>query len=86
MKKFAHAAALLALFLVLSLSQVLAQDNGPLAIRIGYQRGSLYNVPQILEGLKTALHETVGMKSAADACIGVLKGENFGKSILKIKL
>jgi NADPH-dependent curcumin reductase CurA len=36
--------------------------------------------------LKTALHETVGMKGAAEACIGVLKGENFGKSILKIKL
>lgn len=36
--------------------------------------------------MKTALHETVGMKGAADACIGVLKGENFGKSILKIKV
>lgn len=31
-------------------------------------------------------HEWVGMKEAANACIGVLKGENFGKAILKIKV
>ena len=31
-------------------------------------------------------HEWVGMKQAANACIGVLKGENFGKAILKIKV
>ena len=36
--------------------------------------------------LKTALHESVGMKEAANACIGVLKGENFGKAVLKIKV
>jgi len=60
MKTFIRAAALSLLLLVLSLSQVLAQDNGPLAIRIGYQRGSLYNVPQVLDGLKTALHDGLG--------------------------
>ncbi|MEO8397565.1 MAG: hypothetical protein ABI700_31505 [Chloroflexota bacterium] len=60
MKTLIRAAALLALLLAVSLGQVLAQDNGPLAIRIGYQRGSLYNVPQILEGLKTALHDGLG--------------------------
>ena len=60
MKTLIRAAALLVLLLAISLGQVLAQDNGPLAIRIGYQRGSLYNVPQILEGLKTALHDGLG--------------------------
>ncbi len=58
MKTFIRSAALLALFLAVSLGQVLAQDT--LTIRIGYQRGSLYNVPQILESLKTALNEGLG--------------------------
>jgi NADPH-dependent curcumin reductase CurA len=39
------------------------------------------------EGSMVALsHEWVGMKEAANACIGVFKGENFGKAILKINV
>lgn len=36
--------------------------------------------------LKAVSHEWVGMKEAPNACVGVLKGENFGKAILKIKV
>ena len=39
------------------------------------------------DGSLTAVsHEWVGMKEAPNACVGVLKGENFGKAILKIKV
>lgn len=39
------------------------------------------------DGSLTAVsHEWVGMKEAANACVGVLKGENFGKAVLKIKV
>ena len=31
-------------------------------------------------------HEDVGMEKAADACIGVFDGKNFGKAVLKIKV
>jgi len=36
--------------------------------------------------MKAVSHEWVGMKEAANACIGVLRGENFGKAVLKIKV
>jgi sulfonate transport system substrate-binding protein len=58
MKTLIRAAALLALFLAVSLNQVFAQNT--LDVRIGYQRGSLYNVPQIRDGLKAALEQGLG--------------------------
>jgi len=34
---------------------------------------------------KAKIHETVGMDKAGDAFVGMLKGENFGKAVLKVK-
>lgn len=31
------------------------------------------------------IHETVGIENAAEAFVGMLKGENFGKAVLKVK-
>jgi len=33
---------------------------------------------------KAKIHETVGMENAAEAFVGMLKGENFGKAVLKV--
>lgn len=33
---------------------------------------------------KAKIHETVGMEHAAEALVGMLKGENFGKAVLKV--
>ncbi|KEF50926.1 uncharacterized protein A1O9_13018 [Exophiala aquamarina CBS 119918] len=35
---------------------------------------------------KAKVHETVGIENAAEAFIGMLKGENFGKAVLKIEV
>lgn len=35
---------------------------------------------------KGKIHETVGMENAADAFLGMLKGDNFGKAVLKVKV
>lgn len=35
---------------------------------------------------KAKNHETVGMENAAEGFVGMLKGENFGKAVLKIKV
>ncbi|KAK4946063.1 hypothetical protein LTR10_014865 [Elasticomyces elasticus] len=34
---------------------------------------------------KAKIHETVGMENAGEAFVGMLKGDNFGKAILKVK-
>ncbi|KAK7900010.1 hypothetical protein LTR67_003756 [Exophiala xenobiotica] len=34
---------------------------------------------------KAKIHEDVGMDKAGDAFVGMLKGENFGKAVLKVK-
>lgn len=36
--------------------------------------------------LKAKIHEWVGMENAAEAFVGMLKGENFGKAVLKVKV
>jgi len=33
---------------------------------------------------KAKIHETVGMENAAEAFVGMLKGDNFGKAVLKV--
>ncbi|EXJ85875.1 hypothetical protein A1O1_06244 [Capronia coronata CBS 617.96] len=35
---------------------------------------------------KAKIHEWQGMENAADAFVGMLKGENFGKAVLKVKV
>jgi len=35
---------------------------------------------------KAVVAETVGMENAAEGLVGMLKGENFGKAVLKIKV
>ncbi|KIX07583.1 uncharacterized protein Z518_02236 [Rhinocladiella mackenziei CBS 650.93] len=35
---------------------------------------------------KAKIHETVGMEHAAEAFVGLLRGDNFGKAILKVKV
>lgn len=34
---------------------------------------------------KAKIHETVGIENAGEAFVGMLKGDNFGKAILKVK-
>jgi NADPH-dependent curcumin reductase CurA len=34
---------------------------------------------------KGKIHETVGIENAAEAFVGMLKGDNFGKAVLKVK-
>lgn len=34
---------------------------------------------------KAKIHETVGIENAAEAFVGMLKGDNFGKAVLKVK-
>lgn len=34
---------------------------------------------------KAKIHETVGMENAAEAFVGMLRGDNFGKAVLKVK-
>jgi NADPH-dependent curcumin reductase CurA len=34
---------------------------------------------------KAKIHETVGMEKAPDGFVGMLRGENFGKAVLKVK-
>lgn len=35
---------------------------------------------------KAKVHETVGIEKAGEAFVGMLKGENFGKAVLKVKV
>jgi len=35
---------------------------------------------------KAKIHEDVGMERAAEAFVGMLKGDNFGKAVLKVKV
>lgn len=35
---------------------------------------------------KAKIHEEVGMERAGEALVGMLKGENFGKAVLKVKV
>jgi NADPH-dependent curcumin reductase CurA len=62
----------------------LVLDDDMMKYRAEHQK----NVTKWLnDGSLTAVsHEWVGMKEAANACIGVLVGANFGKAILKIKV
>ena len=47
----------------------------------------LTNVSQWLRdgSFKAKIHEDVGMEKAPDALVGMLRGDNFGKAILKVK-
>ena len=35
---------------------------------------------------KAKVHEDVGMEKAGDAFVGMLRGDNFGKAVLKVKV
>ncbi|KIW69552.1 hypothetical protein, variant 2 [Phialophora macrospora] len=35
---------------------------------------------------RATIHETVGIERAAEALVGMLKGDNFGKAVLKVKV
>lgn len=35
---------------------------------------------------KAKIHEWQGIENAAEAFVGMLKGENFGKAVLKVKV
>jgi NADPH-dependent curcumin reductase CurA len=35
---------------------------------------------------RAKIHETVGIERGAEALVGMLKGENFGKAVLKVKV
>ncbi|KIX92276.1 uncharacterized protein Z520_12022 [Fonsecaea multimorphosa CBS 102226] len=53
-----------------------------------HAKSHLENVSKWLRdgSFKAKVHETVGMENAAEAFSGMLKGENFGKAILKVKV
>ncbi|KEF62086.1 uncharacterized protein A1O9_00058 [Exophiala aquamarina CBS 119918] len=52
-----------------------------------YAKAHLENVSRWLKDgtFKAKIHETVGIENAAEAFVGMLKGDNFGKAVLKVK-
>lgn len=51
---------ILTLLLLLIAAPIHAQDEAPLHIRIGVQRGTLFNVPELYDSLVAALNEGLG--------------------------
>ncbi|OCT47535.1 Zinc-type alcohol dehydrogenase-like protein PB24D3.08c [Cladophialophora carrionii] len=58
-------------------------DMGP-----KHEAAHIENVSRWLRdgSFRAKIHATVGMERAAEAFVGMLKGENFGKAILKVKV
>lgn len=59
------------------------QDMGP-----KHSKAHVENVSKWLKdgSFKAKIHEDVGIEKGPDAFVGMLKGDNFGKAILKIKV
>jgi len=57
-------------------------------MRIPWEKPHQENVSRWLKDgtLKAQIHEWQGMDKAADGLVGMLKGESFGKAVLKVKL
>ncbi|KAH0835129.1 Zinc-type alcohol dehydrogenase-like protein PB24D3.08c [Fonsecaea pedrosoi] len=53
-----------------------------------YDKEHVENVTKWLKDgtFKAKIHEDVGIENAAEAFVGILKGQNFGKAILKVKV
>jgi sulfonate transport system substrate-binding protein len=60
MKHFSIRLTLLLLIVFIVGGSIVAQEEDPLEVRIGYQRGSLFNVPEIRERLESLLEERLG--------------------------
>lgn len=63
---------------------IVMDDN----MKIPYEKPHQTDVTNWLNdgSIKAQTHEWQGMENAADAFIGMLKGDNFGKAVLKIKI
>ncbi len=61
---------------------VLVPDMGPKYFKEHQKRYGQW----LADGsVKAKIHETVGIDNAAEGLLGMLKGNNFGKAVLKIK-